>query len=153
VAGPSGVERFTQATEGLGLEVAYMDQSTHTAEEAAAAVGAPVAAIVKSLLFFAGDEPILVLASGPNRVNVEAVAERLGQPLVKADAAAVKSTTGWSIGGVPPLGHPTALRTAMDEDFFALETLWAAAGSATAVFPISPNRLRELTGAEVISVV
>lgn len=152
MAGPSGVERFAAATEGLGLEVVQMDQSTHTADEAAAAVGAPVAAIVKSLLFVAGSEPVVVLASGPNRVNVEAVGERLGHSLSKADAAAVKSITGWSIGGVPPLGYPTPIRTVMDEDFFTLDTLWAAAGSPTAVFSISPQRLRDLTGAEVIRV-
>ena len=152
MAGLSGVERFQAATEGLGLEVSHMDQSTHTAQEAADAVGAPVAAIVKSLLFVVGEQPLLVLASGPNRVNVEALGERLGAVLDKADAKAVKTHTGWSIGGVPPFGHPTPIRTVMDEDFFTLETVWAAAGSATAVFPISPDRLRELTGADVMAV-
>lgn len=149
----SGPERFVAATAHLNLEIRQMDQSTHTAEEAAAAVGAPVAAIVKSLLFLAGDEPIVVLASGPNRVNPQALGDRLGVVLDKADAKAVKTHTGWSIGGVPPFGYPAALRTVMDEDFFTLDTVWAAAGSATAVFPISPARLQELTSAEVHSVV
>ena len=137
---------------GLSFEIRQMDQSTHTAQEAADAVGAPVAAIVKSLLFLADQAPVLVLASGPNRVNQEALGATLGVDLSKADAEAVKTHTGWSIGGVPPFGHPTPLRTIMDEDFFALDTVWAAAGSATAVFPISPQRLRELTSAEVMKV-
>lgn len=149
----SGPERFVAATAHLDLKIQHMDQSTHTAEEAAAAVGAPVEAIVKSLLFLAGDNPILVLASGPNRVNPEALGSRLGAVLDKADAKAVKTHTGWSIGGVPPFGHPVALRTVMDEDFFTLDTVWAAAGSATAVFPITPTILKELTSAEVLSVV
>ncbi len=148
----SGVERFHLATEGLGLEVSFMDQSTHTAQEAADAVGAPVAAIVKSLLFIANGSPLLVLASGPNRVDVEALGQRLGVELEKANAQLVKTHTGWSIGGVPPFGHPETIRTVMDEDFFTLDTLWAAAGSATAVFPISPQRLLQLSNAEVIAV-
>jgi prolyl-tRNA editing enzyme YbaK/EbsC (Cys-tRNA(Pro) deacylase) len=153
MAKPSGLERFQAATADLDLVVSHMDQSTHTAAEAAAAVGAPVEAIVKSLLFMAHDEPLLVLASGPNRVNAEALGARLGCVVAQADARAVKAHTGWSIGGVPPFGHPTPLRTVMDEDFFRLETVWAAAGSAQSVFPITPARLQELTAAEIVSVV
>lgn len=130
-----------------------MDQSTHTAAEAAAAVGAPVEAIVKSLLFMAEGEPVLVLASGPNRVNPDRLGEQLGRVLEQADARAVKAHTGWSIGGVPPFGHPQALETLMDEDFFPLDTLWAAAGSAQSVFPITPQRLQELTAAAIVCVV
>ena len=147
-----GVERFLAATDGLNLDITIHQESTHTAQEAADAVGAPVAAIVKSLVFIADGEPLLVLASGPNRVNPEALGERLGVELGKADADAVKASTGYSIGGVPPFGHPSALRTVMDEDFFACTELWAAAGSASAVFPITPQRLQELSGAVVLKV-
>lgn len=153
MAKPSGVERFHAATEHLALEVLHMDSSTHTAAEAAAAVGAPVEAIVKSLLFMSEGTPLLVLASGPNRVNAQALGARLGMSLEQADARAVKVHTGWSIGGVPPFGHPTPLATVMDENFFRLETLWAAAGSAQSVFPITPVRLRDITGAEIVGVV
>ncbi len=147
-----GVERFRQSTTALNLEITIREESTHTAQEAADAVGAPVGAIVKSLVFIAHQEPLLVLASGVNRVNPEALGERLGMTLLKADADTVKAATGYSIGGVPPFGHPTALRTVMDEDLFAFEKLWAAAGSATAVFPIAPDRLQEISGASRVEV-
>lgn len=153
MAKQSGLERFQAATSHLNLDVQHMGQSTHTAAEAAAAVGAPVEAIVKSLLFMAEGKPLLVLASGPHRVNAEALGVRLGLLLEQADARAVKVHTGWSIGGVPPFGHPTALHTVMDEDFFHLEKLWAAAGSAQSVFPITPLRLQDITSAERVSVV
>lgn len=147
-----GVERFLTHTEGLDLQVTEMADSTHTAADAAAAVGTTVSAIVKSLVFLADGEPLLVLVSGPNRVNVEALGNRLGVTLDKADAEAVKQATGYSIGGVPPFGHPTPLRTVMDSDFMALDEVWAAAGSARAVFPIGPQKLLELTGAELVQV-
>lgn len=147
-----GVDRFRANTAELGLTVVEHSASTHTAQEAADAVGAPVAAIVKSLLFLAEDSPVLILASGPNRVDSEAVGERLGLALSKADADTVKSVTGFSIGGVPPFGHPQPLMTVMDEDFFALEELWAAAGSSLAVFAISPARLQELSDARVLRI-
>jgi len=147
-----GVERFRQATAELALDIRIHAQSTHTAQEAADAVGAPVGAIVKSLLFSSGDDVVLVLASGPNRVNQETLAERLGVVLGKADADTVKQATGYSIGGVPPFGHPTPLRTVMDEDFFAFDQVWAAAGSASAVFPLTPQELERLSGATVMPV-
>ncbi|MFM1952860.1 MAG: hypothetical protein RL187_69 [Actinomycetota bacterium] len=148
-----GEERFRAATAGLDLAIQIQPDSTHTAQEAADAVGAPVGAIVKSLVFVADGEPIVVLVSGPNRVNQAALGERLGLTLEKADADTVKEATGYSIGGVPPFGHPTPLRTVMDQDFFALEELWAAAGSPHAVFPISPSQLQELAQATVLCVV
>ncbi len=146
------VARFLAATEGLDLRVTEMAESTHTAAEAAAAVGAPVAAIVKSLVFVADDTPLLVLVSGPNRVDTDALGERLGVTLGKADANRVKEATGYSIGGVPPFGHPTALRTVMDEDLMVLDEVWAAAGSPRAVFPLSPKKLLELSHATLLRV-
>lgn len=146
------VARFLAATEGLDLQVTEMAESTHTASEAAAAVGAPVAAIVKSLVFLADDTPLLVLVSGPNRVDTDALGERLGVTLGKADANRVKAATGYSIGGVPPFGHPTALRTVMDEDLMVLDEVWAAAGSPRAVFPLSPKKLLELSHATLLRV-
>jgi prolyl-tRNA editing enzyme YbaK/EbsC (Cys-tRNA(Pro) deacylase) len=147
-----GVARFLEATSGLPLSVTEMAESTHTAQEAADAVGAPVAAIVKSLVFMADGDPLLVLVSGPNRVNVDALGERLGMTLTKADADTVKAVTGYSIGGVPPFGHPSPLRCVMDEDFAVLDQLWAAAGSTKAVFPITPEKLRELSKASLVQV-
>ena len=147
-----GVERFRAQTAHLDLTIVEHTDSTHTAQEAADAVGAPVGAIVKSLVFIADDTPLLVLVSGPNRVNAGALGDRLGRVLHKADADLVKSATGFSIGGVPPFGHPQPLETVMDEDFFALEEVWSAAGSATAVFALSPQRLQELSHARVLPV-
>jgi prolyl-tRNA editing enzyme YbaK/EbsC (Cys-tRNA(Pro) deacylase) len=150
----SGVDRFRAAVAPLGLhpEVREFDESTHTAAEAAAAIGCPVAAIVKSLVFEADGAPLLVLVSGPNRVDTAALGARLGVTIGKADAALVKSATGYSIGGVPPLGFPSPIRTVIDETLLALDVVWAAAGTGTSVFPIAPADLARLTAAEVAPV-
>ena len=147
-----GVARFLERTAGLDFEVREMSETTHTAAEAAAAVGAPVEAIVKSLVFALDGEPLLILVSGPNRVDTALVGEYVNGVLNKADAQMVKEASGYSIGGVPPFGHSTSLRCLMDEDLLALEMVWAAAGSARAVFPISPRRLAELSSAEIVRV-
>jgi prolyl-tRNA editing enzyme YbaK/EbsC (Cys-tRNA(Pro) deacylase) len=147
-----GVVRFLGQISPLTVEVTEMPESTHTAVEAAQAVGVGVEAIVKSLVFLADGNPLLVLASGPNRVNVEALGQRLGLTLEKADADTVKAHTGYSIGGVPPFGHLSPIPTVMDEDFMALEVVWAAAGSAKAVFPLTPEKLLEYSQAKVVRV-
>jgi prolyl-tRNA editing enzyme YbaK/EbsC (Cys-tRNA(Pro) deacylase) len=151
----TAVRRFLDSVAVLGLtpEVREFDESTHTAAEAAAAIGCDVAAIVKSLVFEADGAPLLVLASGPNRVDTAALGARLGAAIGKADAATVKQATGYSIGAVPPLGHLTPLRTVFDETLLVLPVVWAAAGSATAVFAIDPAELARLTNAEVLPVV
>lgn len=148
------VKRFLDAAaeRGIRLDVQTMDQSTHTAADAAAAIGCGVGAIVKSLLFMADDEPLLVLASGTNRVDTIGLGTRLGSPVAMADAKRVKAATGYSIGGVPPFGHPAPLRTVIDEDLLDYPEVWAAAGSATTVFGIDPERLVELTTGEVMPV-
>ena len=137
---------------GIPIEPREMDASTHTAQQAADALGCGVAAIVKSLLFEADGEPLLVLASGPNRVDTALLGALLGTPVTMADAKRVKAVTGSSIGGVPPLGHPEPLPTIMDETLLALPVVWAAAASATTVFPIDPQRLADLTDATVARV-
>jgi len=148
------VSEYADRLRALGLdpEVREFPAGTHTAQDAADAIGCPVAAIVKSLVFVLDDEPILVLVSGANRVDTDALGARLGGTLGKADARTVKQATGYSIGGVPPLAHPQALRTVIDEHLLALDTLWAAAGSATAVFPLTPDELVRLSGGAVVSV-
>lgn len=148
------VERFTAAARALGLPVVVrtMGQSTHTAVEAAGAVGCEVGAIVKSLLFLADGAPLLVLASGPNRVDTAVLGRLLGAQVAMSDAKGVKSATGYSIGGVPPFGHPERLRTIIDADLLRYEVVWAAAGSATAVFSIEPDALIEFTAGEVAPV-
>jgi prolyl-tRNA editing enzyme YbaK/EbsC (Cys-tRNA(Pro) deacylase) len=150
----AGVGRFVAAVESLGLrpEIREFDESTHTAAEAAAAIGCEVAAIVKSLVFEADGAPLLVLVSGPNRVDTAALGSRLGAVIGKADAAAVKAASGYSIGGVPPLGLLSPMRTVCDETLLSLPVVWAAAGSATAVFSIKPLELVRLSGAEVLPI-
>ncbi|MFC5501591.1 YbaK/EbsC family protein [Lysinimonas soli] len=150
----AGVARFLDAVGPLGIspQVREFDESTHTAADAAAAIGCPVEAIVKSLVFEADGEPLLVLASGPNRVDTGALGARLGVAIGKADANRVKAASGYSIGGVPPLGLLTPMRTVCDETLLTLSTVWAAAGSATAVFAIDPAELVRLSGAEVLPI-
>lgn len=150
----AGVARFLAAVHPLGLlpEVREFDESTHTAAEAAAAIGCDVRAIVKSLVFDADGAPLLVLVSGPNRVDTAGLGARLGVTIGKADAGAVKAASGYSIGGVPPLGLLTPMRTICDESLLRLPVVWAAAGSATAVFAIEPAELVRLSGAEVLPI-
>lgn len=147
-----GLTRFLEATQGIDLPITEHSHSTHTAQEAADAVGASVGAIVKSLLFYNGVVPVLVLASGANTVDASVVERQLGHPLAKADAEGVKLHTGFSIGGVPPFGHPTALNTVMDQDLLLFPLVWAAAGSANAVFSLAPTRLQQITNAAVLAV-
>lgn len=145
---------YTQKLRELGLdtEVREFPEGTHTAQDAADALGCPVAAIVKSLVFTLDGEPLLVLTSGANRVDTDGLGSRLGGVLGKADARLVKTATGFSIGAVPPLAHANPLRTVIDEDLLDLEIAWAAAGSAASVFSILPGRLVELSGGEVLRV-
>ncbi len=122
----------------LDLEVVEMPDSTRTAADAARALNCEQAQIVKSLVFRAepADEPVLVLVSGVNQVNEVAVSRALGKDLGKADAAYVKDATGFSIGGVPPLGHSWPMTVLVDEDLLRFDATWAAAGSPNAVFRI-----------------
>lgn len=120
---------------GLEVEVLTLPDSTRTAPEAAAAVGVEVGAIVKSLVFVRSEEPIIVLCAGDRRV----AADRL--ELRPANADQVREVTGFSIGGVPPLGHRTKLETIIDESLKRFDTVWCAAGTPFAVFGIAPEML------------
>jgi prolyl-tRNA editing enzyme YbaK/EbsC (Cys-tRNA(Pro) deacylase) len=135
------------ADGGLHVEVRELADSTRTAEQAAAAVGVPVGAIVKSLVFTADGEPVMVLASGDHQVDTDAVAQVLGVERVKrADADTVRAATGFAIGGVPPVAHATELRVVVDKHLASYDVLWAAAGTPHAVFPTSYDDLVRLTG-------
>jgi prolyl-tRNA editing enzyme YbaK/EbsC (Cys-tRNA(Pro) deacylase) len=124
---------------GLDLVVQELPESTRTADDAARSLGCSKAQIVKSLVFreTGTGRPVVVLASGPNRVNEEVLAERLGNPIAKADAAFVKQRTGFAIGGVPPFGHRESVELFVDEDLLAFDEVWAAAGTPHAVFRIT----------------
>ncbi len=151
----SAIERFVEAARQAGLEpeVHRFPAGTRTAADAAGAVGCSLGQIVKSLVFMAGGQPVLVLTSGSNRVDEAAVAAVLGVPsLAKASADQVRETTGFAIGGTPPLGHPRELRTLMDKDLLGYDEIWAAAGTPDACFPVSPSALAEAAGADVVAV-
>ncbi len=139
---------------GLTLSVREFPASTRTAADAATAIGCEVAAIAKSLIFRAkeSDRPVLVVASGVNRVDEKRIARHLGERLGRADAAFVREKTGFSIGGVPPCGHTTPPLVFLDEDLFALEEIWAAAGTPNAVFRLTPPALKALTRGAVVRV-
>ena len=141
------------AQHGLGLEVREFAASTRTAADAAAAIGCTVAQIAKSILFRAtkSNRPVLVVASGVNRVDEKKVAALVGEPLGKADADFVRDRTGFVIGGVPPVGHAEKVTTFVDEDLLVLPELWAAAGTPNAVFRLTPADLVWITGATVAS--
>ena len=142
------------AAHGLGLNVVELPQSTRTAAEAAAAIGCTVGQIAKSLIFRARESsrPVLVIASGSNRVDEKAVAAQLGEVLAKADADFVRARTGFVIGGVPPIGHSEPPVVFIDEDLLAYDAIWAAAGTPNAVFRLTPADLVALTGGTVAAV-
>jgi prolyl-tRNA editing enzyme YbaK/EbsC (Cys-tRNA(Pro) deacylase) len=135
---------------GVTSEIKEFEESTRTAEDAAAAIGTSVGQIVKSLVFMAGDAPILALVSGTNRADVHKLAAVTGTPIARADADMVRKATGYSIGGVPPIGHASGLTTYLDCDLLRYGVVWAAAGTPNAVFSISPQRLVEVADAQVV---
>ena len=139
---------------GIGISIRVMAESTRTAEEAAAACATTVERIVKSLVFQGKDsgKAILLLVSGANRVKENAVGRLIGEKIVRPDAAFVRETTGFAIGGIPPFGHASPIETWMDEDLLQYETVFAAAGTPTSIFEIAPGDLLRATGARTLSV-
>ncbi len=151
----SGPERVQQALDALGLEarVVRLTGSTRTASEAALAVECDVGAIAKSLLFLADGEPLLVICGGDRQVDTNRVAAVVGaQKVEMAPASEVRRITGYAIGGVPPVGHTQALRTLIDKDLLRWPIVFAAAGAHDALFPVDPNRLGQVSGAQIVEV-
>ncbi len=148
----AAVVRVVEALRAAGVETSVTEfaESTRTAEEAAAAVGATVGQIVKSLVFVTGEQPVLALVSGANRLDTQKLAALTGGRVRRADADLVRDATGFAIGGVPPIGHARALQTFMDQDLHGFDRVWAAAGTPNAVFPITPAELERITGARVV---
>ena len=146
--------RAAIAARGFDFEVREFPDSTRTAAEAAAAVGCDVGQIAKSLVFRGrdSDRPVLVIASGANRVDEKKLAGLLGEKVGRADAAFVRERTGFSIGGVPPVGHAEALPVFVDEDLLGFDEVWAAAGTPNAVFRLRPADLVSLSGGRVADV-
>jgi prolyl-tRNA editing enzyme YbaK/EbsC (Cys-tRNA(Pro) deacylase) len=153
---PSSAQRVQDELIRLGSSstVRQLEQPTRSAAEAAAAVGCDVAQIAKSLVFrgATSGRAVLVITSGANRVDEAALAARLGEPIARADPDFVRQTTGFAIGGVPPLGHPSSLTIYFDRDLLKHATIWAAGGTPNAVFEIDPAELIRLSGAASIPV-
>ena len=139
---------------GVACQVIEMKQTTRSAQDAADAVGCQVGQIAKSLIFTGknSNQPILVIASGPNRVNEKAIGRYISEPLSMAKVEFVREHTGFAIGGVPPVGHPKPLKTFIDEDLLEFEEIWAAAGTPKAVFKLTPEELKKITNGQVVSV-
>ena len=152
----SSAQRVQQALKSLGyeLQVVELPESTRTAVEAAQAVDCQVGQIVKSLIFEArrSERPVLVVASGANRVNERLIEALIVEPLGRADADFVRQHTGFAIGGVPPIGHIESLLTFIDQDLLQYSEIWAAAGTPNAVFRLSPPDLVSMTGGQVVQI-
>lgn len=139
----------------LTCKVVELPDSTRTAKDAASSIGCEVAQIVKSLIFktHSTNKPVLILASGSNQVNEQKIENALGERIVKADAEFVKNITGFSIGGIPPLGHKTKIGLIfLDQDLIALDEVWAAAGTPNAVFCIKSKDLVDVTKGKILSI-
>jgi prolyl-tRNA editing enzyme YbaK/EbsC (Cys-tRNA(Pro) deacylase) len=152
----ASAQRFQEVlrSRGFAHQVVELPASTRTSREAAQAVGCQVEQIVKSLIFKGAEsqKPVLVLASGPLRVDERRVSELVGEPIEKADADFVRQHTGFAVGGVPPLGHRERVATFIDETLLRYEALWAAAGTPHAVFQLTPADLQAMTDGQVAAV-
>ncbi len=154
-------QRVRAAAErrGVSIEIVSFDESTHTAQEAADAIGVQLGQIVKSLVFMApvdpardeaGVEPLIALVRGTDRVDIGKLASAAARPrLRRASASEAKAATGYSIGGVPPFGHEHSIAVVMDPALDGYEEIWAAAGTSTTVFAIAPGTLAMLADALV----
>lgn len=137
------------ANLGLSCRVVEFEQPTRTSAAAATAIGCSVAEIAKSVVFRGGTSgrPIIVVASGDNRVCEAKVASHLGERPLRANADFVREATGFAIGGVAPVGHCQPARLLLDVDLQRFPVVWAAAGTPFSVFPIAPAELARITAA------
>ena len=149
MASSDATERFAASASELGIEVAVRSypEGTRTAIDAAAAVGCDVDQIVKSLVLMADDQPVLVLCSGANRVDMAKVGAEFGGEVRMANADEVRAATGFAIGRAPPFEHPAPLPTLVDPHLLTFDEVWAAAGRPDSVFPLTPGDLMAGSGA------
>jgi len=142
------------ASRGFDFQVVELPDSARTAQEAASAIGCEVREIAKSLVFrcIEDDSPLLVVASGSDRVDENKLSRAVGRTVKKADAAFVRDRLGFAIGGVAPVGHIAPVRTLVDAALLALDVIWAAAGTPHAVFKLTPRDLVAMTEGQVVDV-
>ena len=137
----------------IPAQIEVLSEHARTAALAAKQLGCDVAAIANSLVFMADSEPLLVMASGAARVNTDVIAAVVGaESVVKASADQVRAATGQAIGGVAPTGHPTPLRTLVDPDLGAHDTIWAAGGTPDTIVPLTFPQLVLVTAGHVTPV-
>jgi len=136
------------AQAGVPSQVVEFEEPTRTSADAALAIGCSVAEIAKSIVFRirSSGEAVVVVASGENRVSEQKVEQLIGEPIGKADADFVRESTGFAIGGVPPLGHQHAVKILLDGDLQRFGKVWAAGGTPYSVFPVTPYELQRITG-------
>lgn len=147
---PASSERVIAAGRALGVdvEVRHFPEGTKTSQDAADAIGCPVAAIVKSLVFTVDGEPVVALLAGDLRLDIHKLAAAHGgRKATRADLDTVRAATGYAAGGTPPFGHSQPLPIYADPGLRRNEVVWAAAGTPTTVFPITVERLAHATGA------
>ncbi len=141
--------------KGLACKVVVLSDSARTAQNAASAIGCDVMQIVKSLIFKTKEthKPVLILASGSNRVSEKIIESYVNEKITKADAAFVREITGFAIGGIPPIGHKQKIDLIfIDEDLLQFDSLWAAAGTPNTVFNLQGKDLLEMTNGRVVSI-
>jgi len=139
---------------GFACRVIEMPHTMRSAAEAAKAIGCQVEQIAKSLIFKTKQtgKPLLVIASGVNRVKEKKIEALVGERVEKADADFVREHTGFAIGGVPPVGHTLPLEVFVDVDLLQYHEIWAAAGTPFAVFRLTPDDLLKMTGGEALNI-
>jgi prolyl-tRNA editing enzyme YbaK/EbsC (Cys-tRNA(Pro) deacylase) len=154
---PPSAQRVQDAldTSGVSCRVVAMPRTARTSQEAADAIGCAVGQIAKSIVFRGrrSAKPILILASGINRIAESRIQELIDEPVIRPNAEYVREVTGFAIGGVAPVGFPRPIQTWIDEDLLRFAEIWAAAGTPTMVFRVAPNFLPKLTGGQFARIV
>lgn len=154
----STTEKFKQTAKkefGIKIHVKEFPKGTKTAQDAAGVVGCDVSQIAKSIAMEVNDRIVIVVTSGSNRVSEEKLSDIFDIDKAKiemADPKHVKEKTGWSIGGVPPFCHKEDLEVLIDKDLMKYDTVWAAAGTPKAIFPINPDKLKEYSNGEIVDI-
>jgi Cys-tRNA(Pro) deacylase len=151
----SSVDRVQEyfRTKGLDTRVVQLDKSTRTAQMAADAIGTELGSIVKSLVFIADDATVLALVAGDKRADLTKLSQALKATHVRiASADEVREKTGYAIGGVPPVAHREAMPTLIDGSLGRFKTVYAAAGSPRAIFPIEFNTLMQVTQGQLVDI-
>lgn len=140
--------------DSLNTQIETLDQTTHTAIDAALALGCDVAQIAKSLVFYdvATYEPIMIIASGVNRVDKQKVGEIIGKKIKTASPEYVLEHTGFPPGSVPPFGYVKKIPTLIDKSLMKFDKIYAAAGDSSSIFSISPQDLVVQTQGQIIDI-